>query len=129
MVDEPQVLILEDEAPLLSVLAEFLESEGMRPIPAAAPDLALRLAREHPPDLIIIDVMLSGASGIEVAVTLRDRGFPNTPIMAISASPLMLDFARQMGIFDDFLTKPFDLDRLLSSIQRLLERAGEKSSS
>jgi two-component system phosphate regulon response regulator PhoB len=117
----PQILILEDEAPLLSVLEEFLASEGMRPVGAGQPNVALDVAADLRPQLIIIDVMLSGASGIEVAVKLRERGFRDTPIIAISASPLMLDFARQMGIFDGYLTKPFDLDDLLARVQSLLQ--------
>jgi DNA-binding response OmpR family regulator len=123
------VLILEDEVPLLDIVQEFLKEEGMRPICASRPDVALRLAEELRPDLVIIDVMLSGASGIEVAVKLRDGGLPDTPIMAVSASSLMLDFARQMGVFDAYMTKPFDLDGLLSAIRGLLESTEQWASS
>ena len=79
----------------------------MATVGTSQPDEALRLAYEIHPQLIIMDVMLSGASGIEVAVKLRDGAFGTTPIIAISASALMLDFARQMGAFDAYLTKPF----------------------
>lgn len=126
--ETPSILILEDELPLLEMITDFLQSENMRPIPTSQPDQALQRLEQVDPDLIIIDVMLSGASGIEVAVRLRERGMSDTPIIAISASSLMLDFARQMGAFNAYIAKPFDLDDLLQCMQSLMESDDSRGS-
>lgn len=113
---QPCVMIVEDEPGILEVMSSLLELEGMRVLTAAYPEEALTQVREVQPDLFLIDVMLRGASGIEVAVRLRQGHFGDTPMVAMSASPLMMRFAEESGYFDSYLPKPFDADVLLEAL-------------
>jgi CheY-like chemotaxis protein len=114
---QPCVLILEDEASILDVMRELLELEGMEVLTASYPEEALERVDTTRPDLFLIDVMLRGASGIEVAVRLRQGAFPSTPMVAMSASPLMMRFAEESGYFDAYLPKPFDAVVLLQALR------------
>ncbi len=90
---------------------------GLDAVGISHPDVVLDVARHRAPDLFLIDVMLPKTSGIEVAEDLRRNGFAQTPMVALSASSIMQDLARHSGVFDGVLAKPFDIDRLLATIQ------------
>lgn len=124
---KPHILVVEDEVPILEVLRGLFEMEGMSFAGATRPDLALESALTEHPDLMLIDVMLSGASGIEVAARLRDSACAATPLIAASASPLMLSFAEQTGLFDACLSKPFELDSLLDTVQALIAKGTSRA--
>jgi CheY-like chemotaxis protein len=72
------------------------------------------------PDLILVDIMLPKSSGIEVADKLWMNGFGTTPMIALSASSVMVDLARQSPFFDVVLRKPFDMEELLDEVQNVL---------
>jgi DNA-binding response OmpR family regulator len=117
--DRPCVLVVEDDQQILDVIEQILQIEGFDVVGTGRADMVLGLARQAHPQLVICDIMLSGDSGIEVAIRLRDSGFGETPMLALSE--LMLSFAQQSGIFDACMTKPFDFDDLMGTVQRLLE--------
>jgi DNA-binding response OmpR family regulator len=121
--DKLCIMVVEDNVPIMEVIRQFFEIEGMETVGAAQADLALRLARSITPHLVLIDIMLDGPSGIEVARALRDGGLDKVPMIAMSASPAMLDYARASGMFDSYLPKPFDFDDLLAVTARLLDEA------
>ena len=89
---------------------------------ADRPETGLHMAEQTPPDLILLDIQLPGMSGFEVLQALRRMpGTSAVPVIAVSANamPEDLDQARRAG-FDDYITKPLDLPRLLEAVGRAL---------
>src|SRR5947209_9034372 len=95
----PCVIVVEDEIDLLQVLHDMLDVEGISSIGVGRPDLVLPIARRNSPHVFLIDMMLPGASGIEVARDLQANGFEATPMIGMSASDTMVRFARESGLF------------------------------
>lgn len=113
------IAVVEDETPVLELLRDVLESEGFSVLPFDHPDLLERhLESDLRPDLFLIDIMLPGSTGIELAGILRQRGFAHTPMVAMSASKAMTAFAARSGLFRETLYKPFDLFDLLTCVNR-----------
>jgi DNA-binding response OmpR family regulator len=84
----------------------------------------VRIAQEQRPGLFLLDLMLPGTSGIDVAEELRADSAPETPIVAMSASSEMLRRARDSRLFTDSLAKPFDLDDLVACVEHYLHDPG-----
>ena len=100
------------------VPGDVLELEGFSPICVAHPAELRNLDPTVEPELFLIDLMLPGISGIELAQQLRAGRFATTPMIAMSASNLMLDTARNMSVFQDTLAKPFDLQVVIDAVER-----------
>jgi CheY-like chemotaxis protein len=115
----PTVIVLEDERDIRDFLSSALEAEGYRAIPLSHPAGIEHAVANTPPDVLLMDIMLSGSSGIEVAERLHARGHGTIPMVAMSASNLMADFATRSGLFAETIVKPFDLDELLDIVERL----------
>ena len=119
-----RILIVEDDAALRLALSDRLTLEGYQIQLATSGDEGGRLAAESGVDLIILDVMLPGRSGFEIARDLRNRTI-NTPILMLTARGEVTD--RVVGLqcgADDYMTKPFEFIELLARIQALLRRSG-----
>jgi DNA-binding response OmpR family regulator len=118
-----RVLVVEDEAHLAEGLAFNLEAEGYEvEVLADGREAGERVAAQPPLDLVILDVMLPGQSGFEVARRTRASG-NYVPILILTAKDDPADLVR--GIeegADDYLTKPFKLDELLVRARALLRR-------
>ena len=123
---KPIILVVEDEAPLLTLLRYNLEKQGFRVEEAADGQEALLRVAETKPDLILLDWMLPSLSGIEVCRQLRRR--PSTrdlPIIMITARTDDQDAVRALDIgADDYIVKPFAVDAVLARIRALLRRSG-----
>jgi DNA-binding response OmpR family regulator len=118
-----RVLLVEDEPGLQLALTDRLASEGYRVEAAADGHTAVKRATSEPFDVIVLDVMLPGRDGFDVAKTVRQQGV-QTPILMLTARTQVVD--RVVGLklgADDYLTKPFDLDELLARIQAVLRRS------
>jgi CheY-like chemotaxis protein len=114
-----RIVVVDDEPALLDVMTELLEDEGHDVLSFAHPGPVEELKNaEEQPDLFLVDVMLPDMNGITLAARLKDDGFASTPKIAMSASPQMLRAAQESNLFHATLEKPFDLETLLSSIQR-----------
>ena len=120
-----QILIVEDEADLANIVAFNLEQEGFRPQIAASGAEALEKIRgEHPPDLVVLDLMLPDISGTEVCRQLRQG--PDTrriPVLMLTAKTDPID--RVVGFevgADDYVTKPFSVRELVLRIRAILRR-------
>ncbi len=116
-----RILIVEDEAEIANYLKRGLAYEGFAVEVAADGNAALVTAREHPPDLVVLDRMLPGLDGIEVAKRLRAGS--NTPIIMLTARDAVAD--RVEGLesgADDYLSKPFAFEELLARIRVQLRR-------
>jgi two-component system phosphate regulon response regulator PhoB len=119
------VLLVEDERDLLALLKYNLDREGYQVRTAETGEEALRQAREDPPDLILLDLMLPAMDGLEVCRTLRSReATAQVPVIMLTAKGEESDIVRglEMGA-DDYITKPFSPRVLLARIAAVLRRA------
>jgi DNA-binding response OmpR family regulator len=115
------ILIVEDESEIAGYLRRGLAFEGYSVEIAANGGVALTAAREHPPDLVVLDVMLPGVDGFEVARRLRAAS--DVPIIMLTARDAVPD--RVAGLesgADDYLVKPFAFEELLARIRVQLRR-------
>ena len=121
----PSVLVVEDEPAQAEMLAYNLESEGFRVIRAADGSEALLLVEEEAPDLILLDWMLPGTSGIEVCRRIKLRPASRlTPVIMISARSEELDKVRGLETgADDYVTKPYSVVELMARVKSQLRRA------
>jgi DNA-binding response OmpR family regulator len=113
------ILICEDEPALRELVRASLDGD-YRFIEASDGYMALQLAREIPPDAVILDLMLPGLGGLEVLAELRaDDQLSATPVLVITAWSETREDLVGAGA-DDFLPKPFDPEQLRLKLERLL---------
>ena len=121
----PTILIVEDEADVALMLRYNLEAEGYRVQAAATGDEAVERMREGVPDLILLDWMLPGLSGIELCRRWRAREeTARVPIIMITARGEEEERIRGLSTgADDYVTKPFSVPELIARISALLRRS------
>lgn len=130
---KPALLLVEDDRALADLLTWHFDKEGYDVVRTADGDEALLLAEERTPDLVILDWMIEGVSGIEVCRRLRRRsGTAHVPIIMLTARGEESDRIRglQTGA-DDYVTKPFSPRELIARVEAVLRRvrpalAGER---
>jgi len=123
-VTKPVLLLVEDDRALADLLLWHFDKEGYDVVRTADGDEALLLAEERPPDLVILDWMIEGVSGIEVCRRLRRRsGTAHVPIIMLTARGEESDRIRglQTGA-DDYVTKPFSPRELIARVGAVLRR-------
>ena len=116
-----RILVIEDDEGITRFLRRGLAYEGYTVDIAADGQMGLIAARDNPPDLVVLDLMLPGMDGLEVCRRLRAGG--DVPILILTARDGVND--RVLGLdmgADDYMVKPFDLDELLARIRALLRR-------
>ena len=118
MEKRPIVLVVDDEAPIRHVLRDLLGDEGYQVMEAANGRIALQMAQEHHPDLMLMDVMMPDLDGRQTLRALRaEPAFADIPVVLMSA-------ARELPARSDgaaaFLAKPFDLQHVLDVITTTL---------
>jgi two-component system alkaline phosphatase synthesis response regulator PhoP len=121
-----RILIVEDERGLVITLRDRLGREGYAVETAGTPEDALALVGERSFDLVLLDLMLPGGSGVDVCSQMRARGL-RTPVIMLTARSAVVDkiVGLKMGA-DDYLTKPFEMGELLARIEvQIRRRAGE----
>ena len=120
------ILVVDDEPDIRRTCRDLLETAGYRVKEAADGKEALRMARARPPDLILLDLKMPGASGHTVLKKLKaDPGF-KAPIMVVTGETDMANLAASIaeGV-DAYMTKPFTRDQLLAKVTELLSRDKE----
>ncbi len=123
------VLVVEDEPSLIFTLRDTLESEGYNVIVSEEGTKAVEMAKEHEPNIMILDIMLPGKSGYDVLKELRAEKL-TIPVIMLTAKDQETDKVKGLGLgADDYLTKPFGVKELLARIEARLRRAGTYSSS
>ena len=118
------ILIVEDEADLSELMRYNLEAEGFRIVSAESGDEAVERIRDGVPDLILLDWMLPGLSGIELCRRWRSREeTARMPIIMITARGEEEERVRGLATgADDYVVKPFSMPELVARIQALLRR-------
>ncbi len=121
---QPRVLLVEDEPAQSEVLAYNFEAEGFLVSRAATGDDALLLVVEDEPDIIVLDWMLPGISGIEVCRQLKTRpDTRGTPIIMLSARSEEVDRVRGLDTgADDYVVKPYSVVELMARVRTQLRR-------
>ena len=122
----PLILIAEDDADIRSLLRLYLEGEGMRVLEAADGNTALELAREHTPDMAILDVMMPGLNGFELTRALRQ--YSDLPILILSAKSQDNDKILGLNLgADDYIAKPFNPVEIAARAKAQLRRTARRS--
>jgi two-component system OmpR family response regulator len=122
MTTPKHILVVEDERHLAAGIKYNLEAEGYRVSLAADGPAAIAAFEEDETsiDLLVLDIMLPGMSGYQVCEALRERG-SDVPVLILSARTLSEDRTRGFDVgANQYLSKPFDLDELLSRVRNLL---------
>jgi two-component system, OmpR family, phosphate regulon response regulator PhoB len=119
-----KVLVIDDEAPIRLLCRVNLEAEGMDVLEAADGPSGLDAAREHVPDVVLLDVMMPGLDGWQVAEKLlEDDRTSEIPIIFLTARAEFRDRARGLDIGGvDYVTKPFNPLELAPLVRELLAR-------
>src|SRR5215211_3625004 len=116
------ILVVDDEPEILTITRDYLDRAGFRVIVASDGDTALRLARMERPSLLVLDLMLPGMDGLDVARGLRqDPATRALPIIMLTARVDETD--RLIGLelgADDYISKPFSPRELVARVRAVL---------
>jgi DNA-binding response OmpR family regulator len=117
----PHVLVVDDEHALADLVAAYLTKDGFRVTSTGDGEDALRLARDHEPDVVVLDLGLPGIDGIEVCRQLRT--FSDCYVLMLTARSEEVDKLIGLSVgADDYLTKPFSPRELVARVRVLLRR-------
>ncbi|MCL7422501.1 MAG: phosphate regulon transcriptional regulator PhoB [Methylobacter sp.] len=122
-----KILIVEDEDAIRGMLMMVLEQAGFAPVAASDAEDAQKVLDENLPDLILLDWMLPGLSGVEWARRLKkDQTYRELPIILLTARGEEEDKVRGLEIgADDYMTKPFSPKELIARVRAVLRRSGK----
>ena len=119
---EARLLVVDDEPSILELLSVSLRFAGFEVATATNGVDALNTARALGPDLLVLDVMMPGLDGFEVARQLRSTG-DRTPVVFLTARDATEDRVRGLTIGgDDYVTKPFSLEEVVARVRAVLRR-------
>jgi DNA-binding response OmpR family regulator len=122
MVRQQRILVVDDEPRVREVVVAYLEREGFKVVEAADADTARRYLAGPPPDLVILDIMFPGASGLDLLHELRRT--IGTPVILLTARADEAD--RVLGLelgADDYVVKPFSPRELVARVRTVLRRS------
>lgn len=119
-----RILVVEDEDAYRDPLTFQLTREGFDVVAVASGPAALEAFEAHEVDLVLLDLMLPGMSGVEVCRALRQRS--NVPVIMVTAKDAEIDkvVGLELGA-DDYVTKPYSFRELLARVRAVLRRGGE----
>ncbi|MBK9738505.1 MAG: response regulator transcription factor [Actinobacteria bacterium] len=121
MTPTARILVVDDEKPLVGVITSYLEREGFTVLPAYDGLSAVEIARAERPDLIMVDLVLPGLSGLEVCARVRE--FSDAYVIILTARDDEADkVAGLTAGADDYVTKPFSPRELVARIHAMLRR-------
>ena len=117
-----RILAIDDDTAVTSLLKRGLSYEGFTVETAASGEAGLLLARDHPPDLVILDIMMPGLDGLEVLTRLRAADAA-LPVLMLTAKDAPADQVQGLEAgADDYVVKPFTFEVLLARVRALLRR-------
>ncbi|HEY1624437.1 MAG TPA: response regulator transcription factor [Streptosporangiaceae bacterium] len=123
---EARILVVEDDLTVAEVVVDYLRHAGLEPRHAVDGQDALEIAASWRPDLVVLDLMLPGVSGLEVCRRLRGGRDVGAPLPVIMLTALGEESDRVLGLesgADDYVTKPFSPRELTLRVQAVLRRA------
>jgi two-component system response regulator MprA len=117
------LLVVDDDPRITEVVRRIFAYEGYSVATAASGQEALNRALERPPDLIVLDILLPGLDGLEVARRLREAG-DTVPILMLTARDAVENRVEGLAVgADDYLVKPFAPEELVARVKALLRRS------
>lgn len=118
------VLVVEDNETNLKLARELLKSRGYMVLEAMDGMAGLEMAREHRPNLILLDIQLPGISGLDVISRLKeDENLQSIPVIAMTACAMMGDRETCLSNgFDAYLSKPISVRDVLQTVEHLIQR-------
>jgi PleD family two-component response regulator len=123
--EKRKILLVDDDPLIRRIVTKTLTANGYQVLEASSGAEGLALARSQPPDLILLDLMMPGMDGFEVCAALRQDSLTvNVPVLMLTA--LDQTDAKVRGLqtgADDYITKPFNLDELITRIEAHLRRS------
>lgn len=124
-----KILIVEDEAPIREMLAFVMEQHGYQPVEAGDFEKALEAVCEPYPDMVLLDWMLPGGSGIQLAKQLKSQDHTrHIPIIMLTARSEEEDKIRGLEVgADDYITKPFSPKELMARMRAVFRRVSPTS--
>jgi DNA-binding response OmpR family regulator len=120
-----RVVVADDDADIRDLVAFKLEAAGMDVVAVADGAAALEACQHVPPDLVILDVMMPGMSGLDVCRALRDSiGLAQVPVILLTARAQESDVAQGFDAgADDYVVKPFSPRELAARVNAVMSRA------
>ena len=118
------ILIVEDNEKNMKLVRDVLQVKGYATLEAGNAEDGIRLAAEHSPDLVLMDIQLPGMNGIDALGVLRaDPATADIPVIAVTASVMQQDRKQitEAG-FDGYIGKPINLKEFLDTVRAMLER-------
>ena len=129
MILDKQILVVEDEPDIQELICYHLIKEGFSTLQASNGNEALKIIEKHPPDLVLLDIMLPGLSGIEVLKKIRFTwNLTDLPVIIVSARTDESDIITGLELgADNYLPKPFNPKVLVANVKALLRRSEQTS--
>ncbi|NML45034.1 response regulator [Ramlibacter sp. G-1-2-2] len=116
------ILIVEDNDRNMKLFRDLLQFAGYRTIEASTGAQGLAAARQHQPDLVLMDIQLPDTDGVAVLRSIREEAGLRMPVLAVSASVMPDDQQRVVvSGFDGFITKPIHVKSFLATVKQALE--------
>lgn len=113
-----RIIVVDDDDGILDALEAMLDSAGYEVATSSDGEILEKLTKENLPDLILLDVLLSGKDGREICASLKNNEITNqVPIIMISAEPTAADGAKACRA-DDFIAKPFEMKELMEKVDQ-----------
>ncbi len=118
------IIVLEDDADISNLIRHHLQQAGFTVVISVTGDKVLPLARQNPPALFILDIMVPGSSGFEVCRQIRSsKDLAKVPIVFVTARTSEADRVRGLDLgADDYIVKPFSTRELLARVRAVLRR-------
>ena len=116
-----KLLLVDDEKDFVDTLAERLQLRGFQVLTAIDGESALRIIETDPPQLVILDIMMPGLSGLDVLQQIKDRT-PQTPVILLTGLGSTTEGTKGMhlGAYD-FLIKPINIDKLIQKMEEAVQ--------
>lgn len=125
---DKRILVVDDEEHIVELIKFNLEKEGCTVFTANSGDVALKIAKDKMPDLILLDLMLPEIDGLEVCKLIRkDENISEIPIIMITAKSEEIDKIVGLEIgADDYITKPFSVREMVARVKAIMRRTSNK---
>ena len=121
---QTRILVVEDQTDLRDAMVQVLAAEGYDVIGAADATVAIAACRERDPAIILLDLRLPDLTGVEFVDAYRRLSGSKARILVVSAASDGAELSARVRA-DAYLSKPFDIDRLLAAVRRVQQRATE----